>query len=294
MLSCYTGALARYCAAEFPDTTAWLAESVRLAVRTDMPDGRLAFSHHRYPLDRLPDGSGLWYAAGDPADAVAALRAELGRVGRALVVADNARLPWSPSYTSTAAAPHWLLLDARSGDRWHVVDTFRGLLACGEQEPYDGWLGTGELLDVMTLPQRWTVEQDDRNALAFGFPVAVPRGFRRQWLRRDFRSAAPAELPGEWLLEDATVLPFLAEHVAAHGSAAERHLDDLWAAARHRAFRHRWHGNPAAAAAWETLPAALRFAVDSARRGKPRTSLVHTTFDRLLQVETVQTKDASP
>jgi hypothetical protein len=286
VLSCYTGALACYRAAEFAGTEQWLAGSVRLAVRTDLPGEQLAFSHHRYPLDRLPDGTRLRYATGDRAEAVSALGRELARYGRALVVTDAARLPWSPSYRSTDSAPHWLLLGGRLGDDWQVTDPFSALVPAGAHHPHDGWLTTAALLDAMTLPQRWAREQHRRNELAFGFPVPVPAGSAPQWLRRDAGGGTPGELPGEWLHEDAVVLPFLADYVAGYVAAAGRHLDDLWTAARHRAFRHRWHGHPEVAAAWEALPGALRFAVDSARRGKPRTALVHTTFGRLRQLET--------
>jgi hypothetical protein len=53
-------------------------------------------------------------------------------------------------------------------------------------------------------------------------------------------------------------------------------------------FRYRLAGLPAAADAWRQLPGALRFAVDSARRGKPRASLVDLTFRNLIHVESGQ------
>jgi len=306
-LSCYTSNLACYLAAEFAGAGAHLAGSVRLAVRTDLPDGRLAFSHHRYPLDRLPDGSRLRYACtADPAEAIAEVRAELARCGRALVVTDNANVPWSPSYRAGAAAPHLLLVTGQREGAWHVADAFGGLLPAGEQTPFAGWLSTEALLGAMTPSGPWTAEQHDRNELAFGFPVAVPRGGPLRWLCRDAGSAAHADLPGDWLVGDDRVLPFIAAYVVDHGAAAERHLDDIWTAAMHRVFRHRWRREAAgpsaddherletAAGAWERLPRALRFAVDSARRGKPRHSLVHTTFSHLLEQELALTSPHSP
>ena len=297
-LSCYTGNLACYMAAEFPGTDAQLARSIRLAVRTDASDGRLAFSHHRHPLDCLPDGTRLRYAAAaDRAVAAAELANEMADRGRVLVVTDNARLPWSPSYRGGPAAPHLLLVDGHDHDHWHVADAFSGLMADGEQSPFAGWLSTEALLSAMVPPATWSDEQKRRNELAFGFPVTVPAAGALWWLRRDDDDGSHAHLPGDWLLEDRHALPFLADYVAAHPTAAERHLDDLWSAARHRVFAHRWHQRAgglaaderalleAAACAWDALPRAVRFIVDSARRGRPRDSLVHTTFDHLLACE---------
>jgi hypothetical protein len=297
-LSCYTANLAGYLASERPDGQQWLAESVRLAVRTDGPDGELAFSHHQYPLDQLPDGTRLAYAgAADGADVIAGLTAELREHGRVLVVADNARLPWSPALGTGPPAPHWLLITGREGPGWQVRDAFTGLLAAGEQLPFAGTLATKQLLSAMRPPPRWSAQQDRRNALAFGFPVPVPPGQARQWLRRIPDDHRPAELAGTWLTDDEAVLSFLAEHLAGHPERAERYLDDLWSAAAHRVFSYRWladrPGQPAGdrelltagADAWSRLPAALRFAVESAARGRPRDSLVTATFEHLRTIE---------
>lgn len=296
-LSCYTSNLACYLAREHSSTASRLAESVRLAVRTDLPDGRLQFSHHGDPLDRVPGGTCLRYAATrDPAIAAGELCDELTAYGAVLVLTDNARLPWSPSHERGPAAPHLLLVDGRHEDRWHVCDAFAGLLALGEQAPYAGWLTTDALLAAMTPPPSWSAVQRDRNELAFGFPVPAPRGGGLWWLRREADDRAPRELHGEWLRDDRSVLEFLAGYVADDPLRAEHHLDDLWVAANLRAFRHR-HGDganrerrEAVAVAWEVLPRALRFAVDSARRGRPRRSLVHTTFDHLLDQELLITE----
>jgi hypothetical protein len=299
-LSCYTANLAAYLAGELPDVGRWLAESIRLAVRVDLPDGELAFSHHAYPLDRLPDGTRLRYATAQAGDTPvpAGLAAELDRHGRVLVVTDNCRLPWSPALGTGPAAPHWLLVTASDGERWQVCDAFSGLLPSGEQQPHAGELCTDDLLDAMRLPPRWTAEQRRRNTLAFGFPVPGPDGAAMQWLSRTADPPADsAELAGDWLTSDDDVLPFLAAWVADQGERATRHLDDLWSAAMHRVFRYRWlAGRPgvtelerercaAAEAAWGRLPVALRFAVDSARRGQPRASLVATMFEHLRGIE---------
>jgi hypothetical protein len=321
-LSCYTANLAAYLDGEMPDTGQWLAESVRLAVRTDLPDGELAFSHHAYPLDRLPDGTRLRYASAATAgQAETGLTIELERQGQVLVVVDNSRLPWSPAAGTGQAAPHWLLVTGRDSpaagrpcgaDSGVVVppgqpscqvrDAFSGLLPAGEQPPYAGPLPVEALLDAMRPPPRWSGAQQRRNTLAFGFPVPVPADGTWQWLRRSAADGEqvptrPPDLPGTWLTDDDDVLPFLGALVAGQGEHAARYLDDLWSAAGHRAFRYRWRaGRPglaeterdrlaAAAAAWGRLPVALRFAVESARRGQPRASLVTTMFAHLRDIE---------
>lgn len=299
-LSCYTANLAGYLDAELPDVDGYLARSMRLAVRTDPLTGGLAFSHHRYPLDSMPDGTRLRYSTLPHRAALVGLADELDRRGRLLVVTDGARLSWSPSRHRGAAAPHWLLVTGRRGQSWHVVDAFAGLLAGGEQRPYTGWLSAAQLSEALTLPERWSAVQDTRNRMAFGFPVAVPEPAGPVWLRREESTVdTGGELDAGWLVDEERVLPFLADYFTAAPELAARHLDDLWTAAAHRVFRYRWlralpdlpaelrRRYAAASEAWERLPSALRFAVDSARRGRARPSLLRQTFTHLLEVDPV-------
>ncbi len=297
-LSCYTGNLVAYLAAEFPQACQTFADSVHLALRAD-PADELAFSHHRFPLHRLPDATRLAYGTAPTlAGALAGVRAELSRHGRCLVVAENSRLPWSPSYGTAASAPHWVLVDdydhGMAGGRWHLTDVFSGLMPDGEQSPFQGWLGDAELAAAMTPPPQLTPEQRRRNDLAFGVPVPQPNPAGPQWLRREPDDGATASLIGDWLRTDQEVLPFVADYFARHGQRASRYVDDLWTAARHRAFAHRLRGNPAAEAAWASLPGALRFAVDSAARGRPRTSLLRSTLEHLLEQESRLSPAAGP
>lgn len=297
-LSCYTAGLAAYLSAEW-DADVLLARSVRLAVRTDLP-GRLEFSHHARPLDQLPDGTGLRYvAAADPVTAFRAIAAELQAHGRVIVMANNAALPWSPVASPDAAAPHWLLVNDRRGEEWHVVDAFSGLLAAGEQEPFDGWIPSGQMRAGMTLP-RWNPQQWARNRLAFGFPVPMPVGTQADgtfcWLHRGAPIRRCAVLPGRWLTSDATACSFLAAQFA-DAATAGRYLDDCWAAAGHRSFAYRWllaHNVSDKAYRkrienaidrWQALPRALRFAVESAYRGRPRPSLIEKAFGEVLQAD---------
>lgn len=295
-LSCYTGSLAVYLAGEDVDAAEVLANSIRLAVRVDLPGGALAFSHHGSALNQLPGGCALRYATADPQQAVLRIAGELATHGRVIVVVDNAELPWSPSYGTGPNAPHWLVVDGHEADRWHVLDPFCGLLPAGNQEPFSGWLPTESLVAASAVAQPWTPEQRRRNELAFGFPVPVPESQGVTWLCREKTPHAPAALPGEWLVGYAAVLPFLMEHLERRLAAPALQLDDMWAVAQHHVFRHRWlagqattpdentrHGD--AARAWGALPQALRFAVESAVRGRPRPSLLRTTLDNLLALE---------
>jgi hypothetical protein len=296
-LSCYTAALFRYLDVEW-DAAALVARSVRLAVRTDLADGRLAFSHHEPALDLLPDGSRLRYAAAcGPAAALPELAGELARHGRVVIVADSARLPWSV-VRGSRPAPHWLLVDGRRADGWHVVDSFAAQLPAGEQLPHCGWLSTAGLSDAMRLPPSWAPEQELRNVLAFGSPVSIPRG-GALWLRRSREPAGPAAgESGRWLCGDAGALPFLISYLTDPGAGAARHLDDIWAAAGHRSFAYRWQlaADPGdrdrralgeALSRWEKLPQLLRLAVESAGRGRPRPTLVRTALEALLRAEEV-------
>jgi hypothetical protein len=300
-LSCYTANLAGYLAAEW-DAGALLARSVRLAVRPDPGTGPLAFSHHAPGLDRLPDGTRLRYAAApSPAAALPDLAAELAGFGRVLVVVDNARLPWSPA-RGGRPAPHWLLVDGGDGERWHVVDRFTGLLMAGEQLPHAGWLDRAQLCAAMTPPACWAPEQRLRNSLAFGEPVPVPAGCGALWMRRHAGGTGPAAggtgpaagIGGGWLAGTGEVLAFLADFLTERGAAAMPYLDDLWAAAGHRAFAYRWRlangegpreALTQALARWESMPRLLRLALESAGRRRPRPTLLRAAFEELLRVE---------
>ena len=290
-LSCYTESLAAYLDGEW-DADELVARSVRLAVSAATPSGCLGFSHHDPPLDRLPDGTCLRYAgAPTAAAALEGVTEELSRHGRTVVVVDNARLPWSPAYGGTPA-PHWLLLDERRGDDWHVVDRFSGLLPSGEQVPHVGWLDEGTLRDAMTLP-RFSPAQEQRNRLVFGAPVPVPEG-AALWLRRERCGSDGAELGDGWVLDDRESLRLLADYAGRGGDGA--YLEDVWAAVGHRAFAYRWRLETEvgerrreavenAQKCWEDLPRLLRFATESGRRSRPRPKLVHAAFDRVLQAE---------
>jgi hypothetical protein len=300
-LSCYTAALHRYLAAEW-DATAILARSVRLSVRAGEDGSLLAFSHHHPSLDLLPDGSRLRYAgagsgAGSGRAALAGVAAELDRHGRAIVVTDSGRLPWSITYGGPSS-PHWLLVEGHDARGWRVVDDFTALHPDGEQLPHTGWLDDAGLAEAMNLPARWPQPAHRmRNALAFGATVAVTPG-RALWLRRSSAPAAPIRPNpdgGSWRAGEADALTFLIDRATADERIVTEHLDDLWAAAGHQAFACRWRLDQprgelerarlaAAHDRWSALPRVLRVAVESAARGRPRISLVRATLVELRTV----------
>jgi hypothetical protein len=296
-LSCYTANLRSYLAREW-DADAVVARSVRLAVEVDRPDGYVAFSHHEPSLDRLPDGSWLTFAGCDDTDvALHGVARSLDDDGSVLVVVDQARVPWSVLHRRQPA-PHWLLVDGRDGDRWHVADDFAALTVHGEQFPHRGWVGTDELASAMRLPPRWEPEQELRNEIAFGSRVVVPP-HRHLWLRRTVDRPPPpagSSAAGRWLVGDEAVLPYLIDRLGGDEPVPPYLLDDIWAVAGHRSFAHRWRlgtGLPAdveaaageALSLWEKVPQLLRFAAASAARGKPRHSLVRATLEAVLAAE---------
>ena len=301
-LSCYTANLAVYLERCGEDALGHIARSIRLAVRRDPHDGLPAFSHHRRPLDVLDGGGRLEYRGSDDVGtALQAISAEVERSGQCLVVANTGFLDWS-SAGGEGQAPHLLLLDGRRREEWHVVDRFAALLPSGgEQRPFTGWISDGALARSLTPIVPLPAEQRLRNAHAFGFLRPLPPDGQYQWLGRADRprSEEPDRLDGAWLKDGDASLEYLGELWSGIDRRPERTrlLDDMWAAAQHHAFRYAYllartaEGAEErsvlerARRAWRDLPMALRFAVDSARRGRHRATLVVKTFTELRRIE---------
>src|SRR5205085_7679019 len=196
-----------------------IARGVRLAVRTDLGDDLLAFSHHRAPVD---EGRLAYRGAGDAAVALDAVAAEVERTGGCLVVANTGHLDWS-SAGHEGQAPHFLLVDDRRDDEWHVVDRFTALLPSGgEQQPFTGWISSATLARAMTPIVPLPAEQRLRNELAFGFPRPLPRDGDYQWLERTERLEPEARLEGQWLVEADAALELLGEFWAGIDRSPER------------------------------------------------------------------------
>ncbi|WP_329066097.1 hypothetical protein [Streptomyces sp. NBC_01429] len=294
-VSCYTTNLLSYLTADVPEAGRRLARSVRLAVRTDLPPGELAFSHHAR-VDRTADNRELAYrGAADWSGARAGLRDALDRDGRVLAVAGTARLPWSPAY-GRADAPHWVLIHGCRAGRWLVADHFTALTPYGEHRPHLGRLDDAELAGALALAVDSPVEVVRRDRLALGSEVPLPSIGPYRWLARvpvAMGDSGPEPGPGQWIHETARSLTHIRAVMAAHPDAVGRFSEDLWAAARHHAYALACAGaegsahtpHRAASAAWAELPRALRFAAQSAERGRPRPGLAARALTQLISAE---------
>lgn len=275
MLSCYTTNLVEYLGAT---AARRLARAIRLHVRTDLSSGDLAFSHHER-IDR-EHGWELAYRGGVHwPSALDGLVTELSKHGAVLAVGNTRHLPWSPHYRSTDI-PHWILLTDWDGTQWRVIDKFDAQLPSGQQSPYCGWLHEDKLRSALTLPANLDNHLLLRDEHALGTPTAVPTQCRHRWLVRQTCSERrpPA---GRWLTDPADVLEYLGDRLATDRRALVNHADDLWAAARHHCFQ-RTTLDDGPTADWVGLPRALRFAVESASRGRDRPGVVTAAFRRLL------------
>jgi hypothetical protein len=304
-LSCYTTNLVVYLDRGAPGAAARrLADAVRLAVRTDLPDGLLAFSHHTR-FDTTAAGAGGWELAyrgsADWRDTRARLAEEIAAYGSVLAVGNTRLMPWSPQF-GRATVPHWCLLEGLEDGRWRLTDHFSALLPEGEHRPHAARLTDAGLRAVLTPVRDLPPAVALRDVHALGVPVPLPPPGHYRWLVRQERTArAPAPGtslreppgPGTWLTDQAEVLRYLAERLSADVRALTAHADDLWAASRH--LRHRAAAlstagivpeDPSADRGWAELPRALRFAALSAARGRARPDVVARAFGNLIEATT--------
>lgn len=270
-LSCYSTALVHHLGGTAADR---LADAVHLWVRTDAPAGALAFSHH----DRIDGGTLVHRHSGSWEETRGALADQLDRDGSVIVVGNAFHLPWSPHH-GVRAVPHWFLLRGRERG-WRAVDPFDALLPGGEQRPYEGCLDDDALREAMTPHGRLDPPSLHRDMHALGAPADIGDLGRYRWLG----TAEPTEpaWQGTWLRDPVEVLSYLRDRFTADGDVLEQHADDLWAAARHHCHQLAGGAEPALADGWAAVPKALRFAADSARRGRRRTGVVSQAFDTLI------------
>lgn len=308
-LSCYTTNLVAYLDRDAPGAARRLADAVRLAVRTDLPGGLLAFSHHtRFDGDDAgggdADGRGwelAYRGSADWRDARSRLAAEIATHGSVLAVGNTRMMPWSPQFGRTAV-PHWCLLEGRADGPWRLADHFSALLPEGEHRPRTARLTDAELRDVLTPVRDAPPEVVLRDVHAFGVPVSLPSPAHYRWLVRQERTARPPDPgtrltespgPGTWLTDPTEVLGYLSERLSEDVRALTVHADDLWAASRHLRHRaavlsaaERVPEDPATDRGWAELPRALRFAALSAARGRARPDVVAHAFGNLIEATT--------
>ena len=275
MLSCYTTSLLGHLRGRVPDADERFREAIDLSVRVDLPAGDLAFEQHR-PVDPTLRyrGRADWDSARQ------GLLTELDRAGDVIVVANCRNLPWSPSYRREDT-PHWLRLNDHRDGRWSVVDDFDALLPLGHQQPYHGRLSDAELRELLAPLPALPLALHRRDVHALGAPVDVPAPGTYRWLEHGPAGAAAHAEEGRWVRGTGEALAYLARRLVEDPVALRRHTEDLWAAARHHQYR--LDDDEEAVAAWGELARSLRFAVQSADRGRPRPTLITRAFDRIEQ-----------
>jgi len=274
VLSCYTTNLVGHLRRENPSIEREFACAVNLSVRTDLPDGMLAFTqHHRIDSSLGYRGASTWGEARDE------LIAEFKRYGDVLAVANTRNLPWSPTYRSGSEdIPHWIRLTDQTGRRWRVTDEFNALLPQGEQHPHDDWVDDRELCAMLTPLPPLPPEIHYRDIHALGDTLDVPPPHCYRWLARCFGDSPPHS--GRWIMGTTATLRYLAGRFTEDLDALRRHTEDLWAAGRHHQYR--FAHNDAVSTAWGELSRSLRFAIQSADRGRPRPTLVCRAFEQIL------------
>lgn len=262
--TCYSAAVATWAACEHGEWQPLVDHGLWLAVG-ERPDGLFSFSHFRPGLGaRL----GLTRTAtdGSPAEAAAAVRAEMRGSGRVIVAGDGFRLPWHVAF-ERRHVPHWyVMLDAPEGPT--VLDPFACRNDLGVQVANRRVIDDDQLkLILLGLPG------DDpvlalRESLALGDDAGPPPKLPYQWYVRDpsqaqhpptesalADSAAPADSAASTDFAGPEAVLRLAAHFRANGQQPSAYLqaDDVWSIARHRAFWSRYARQRADIAADEVL-----------------------------------------
>lgn len=293
LLSCYTTSIAEVLWHRGVDWAAAIGLGSVLAIR---PEGELfAFNHHDTSL--RPPGLRR-VGTDDVRELHRGLVAAHERDRRVIVVADAHNLPWSTGF-GRRHAPHWCVVDGRRDGAWHVTDRFTMLDARGEQSPWHGWMSDDELPQVLCRGDL-EAQQVLRERLAFGDEEPPPPGTRYQWFTSTPTASAARVGPpaGDWLVGERAVHRLI-EHFTEHGGRARayRQTEDLWVTGRHRRLRHLVlarampadHPSVIAARdladAWERVPMALRYAAESARRGRPRLAALRRSLSEVAEHE---------
>jgi acyl carrier protein len=160
------------------------------------------------------------------------------------------------------------------------------------QRPFSGWIAEADLCALMRRSQPTSAKHRLRNELAFGFPTTVPDDTAYLVVVRGPRQPRARDLGTRWITETPATLHALGERLADPETllADPDMVDDCWAAAQHHTFRYRrLAADPSRAGAdrevlcaaigsWSRVPRNVRFALDSARRNRPRPTLVKNLF----------------
>lgn len=226
--TCYSAAMATWLAAEDERWRDVLDPGLWLTI---VPHGDV-FGFGYWP-PQLRARLGLVRAGSDdPAQAVAAVLAEVERSGRAIVAGETYNLPWHLA-RGRDHLPHWYVL-ATDDDALVAFDAFEYQTELGMQRPVRQPVAEDELQPILrALPPDDPVLRL-REELAFG-DDAAPLDWRRyQWFVRqeDVETRSPGGVIG------AEAIRLLSAHFVAHAQEPEAYAqaDDIWSIARHRAF----------------------------------------------------------
>jgi hypothetical protein len=179
-----------------------------------------------------------------------------------------------------------VVLGRHGDDAWSVRDDFDALTPRGTQTAYQGVLDDRGLRDLLGPLTRTTAQAVSRDRFALGEDAepAPHTGYR--WLELADAPNTTAD-EGTWVEGPLPALRHVADTVSADPEALSRYADDIWTAARHQRFhlasRPRTAAVEEAAAAWGSLPQAVRFGIASAERGRYRAGAVGTAFAQVIR-----------
>ncbi len=299
--TCYSAAVATWRAAAEADWPRLVNVGLWLTI-TEAAEGLFGFGY--FPPQRRAE-LGLVRAGADelPA-AIDGVLEELDRSGRVIVAGDGFHLPWHVA-AGRHHLPHWFVV-AEGPEGLDVLDPFACRNELGVQEATRHPVTREKLGDLLpALPGDNAIHRL-REILALGDETTDAGQYRHQWFTEGEVSA--------WTTPEGADGPDgirrLAEHFRRHGQDPQAYgqADDIWSIARHRAFMCRYAGAQAKSesderlAAWvaeHALPLAKRWghiaplimqATLTLRAGRPASSSVPDTLERLADMEVAATR----
>ncbi len=231
--TCYSAALATWLAAADDEWGSFVNPGLWLRI-TEAHDGLFGFGYFP-PALRVRLGL-VRTGADDAAEAIAGVRSEIERAGRAIVAGDGYRLPWHVA-CGRQHVPHWFVL-TQTDNRLEFADPFACRNELGVQEAARGAAVEESLPELlMALPAEDPVHRL-REMLALGDEISEDGPQRYRWfVRGDVED--PIEPVG---YNGADAVGRLARHFRERGQDPQAYsqADDIWSIARHRAFLWRY------------------------------------------------------
>src|ERR1700760_1825204 len=323
VLSCFTGAIAQVIWREGRDWLDTLGETIALRIRP--AGELFAFSHHQPSLRGLfpvpPERTGTDKVT----EALDGIATQLRATGHVIVAGDAANLPWSTAFRQRHAPHWFVVDGRVDGgwhvtDPFRALDEHgkqRPWAGVIPDAAFPGTLRAADLTPEQALREQYAF--GDRGpeppaaryqyftaAGRLGGGAARPAGGGDSAGGRGARAARGRGPPGPpevvdpadgWLTGPAAVRALYQHFASTDGPGAFRQADDLWVVARHRELRHRAlrqrlgsedarvRAAAVAASAWAQVPMTMRFAAESARRGRRRTSALLAALGAAGQAE---------